>query len=81
MTMVNLEYAQEHFRELIKKAAQGEPFVIEADGVALVQVARINAADAQPARRIGFLDGQIHVPDDFDDMCRDEIVEMCEGLN
>jgi hypothetical protein len=36
-----------------------------------------NAKDA--FRRIGFLSGQIQVPDDFDTMFADEIVDMFEG--
>ena len=30
-------------------------------------------------RRVGFLDGQIEVPDDFDRMYADEIVALFEG--
>jgi hypothetical protein len=34
---------------------------------------------SKPARRLGLLDGKIHVPDNFDDPLPDEILTEFEG--
>jgi antitoxin (DNA-binding transcriptional repressor) of toxin-antitoxin stability system len=49
---------------LIDRAAKGEPCVIAKAGKPLVKVAALTAP-AQP-QRLGFLKGEIKVPDDFD---------------
>ena len=46
----------------------GQPFVIAKAGKPLVKVCRLDAADETPRQRLGFLAGQIEVPDDFDRM-------------
>jgi antitoxin (DNA-binding transcriptional repressor) of toxin-antitoxin stability system len=52
----------------------GESFVIARDGKPLVKVEALHAA--ANARRIGFLDGEVVVPDDFDRMGEKEIAAM-----
>ena len=42
----------------------------------MVQVTRLDASPAAAKRRLGFLKGQIKVPDDFDTMMADEIEKM-----
>ena len=44
-----------------------------------VKVVRIDAPERTPKRRLGFLKGQIRVPDDFDTMIADEIEKMFYG--
>jgi antitoxin (DNA-binding transcriptional repressor) of toxin-antitoxin stability system len=85
MKTVNIAQAQEDLSQLIDEAAKGESFVIERDGKPLVKVVAVEAPPAEVTgepktkRRIGFLKGQISVPDDFDTMFAREIEEMFYG--
>jgi prevent-host-death family protein len=79
MKTVNFRYAKMHLSELVDKAAKGEPFVIAKSGKPLVKVVPIGAPEQQQVRRLGFLAGQISVPDDFDTMFAEEIEEMFYG--
>jgi hypothetical protein len=40
---------------------------------------RLNAPDARQLRRLGFLEGEIQVPDDFDRMGDEEIENLFGG--
>jgi len=42
----------------------------------MVKVIALNAPDASTAQRLGFLEGQIAVPDDFDRIGADEIGKL-----
>ena len=57
-------------------AAAGESFVIARAGKPLVKVMRL---EAEPPRRLGFLQGQFNVPEDFDRMAADDIQTLFEG--
>jgi prevent-host-death family protein len=77
MRTVDMHEAKTHLSRLVEQAAKGEPFIIAKAGKPLVKVVPVEAKENKPApRRIGFLAGQIKVPDDFDTMCQDEIEEM-----
>ena len=73
MTTVNIHEAKTHLSRLIEKAAQGEPFVIAKAGKPMVKVLAIGAPSGKQVKRLGFLAGQISVPDDFDQMGQEEI--------
>jgi prevent-host-death family protein len=79
METVNIHEAKTQLSRLVKKAAGGEPFVIAKAGKPLVKVVALNAPEAKPKKRVGFLAGQIKVPDDFDRMFEDEIAQMFYG--
>jgi prevent-host-death family protein len=78
MRSINIHIAKTNLSRLVDEAAQGEPFEIAKAGKPMVQVTRINARSAKP-KRLGFLKGQIKVPDDFDTMFADEIEKMFYG--
>jgi prevent-host-death family protein len=78
MVTVNIHEAKTHLSKLVDRAAKGETFVIAKAGKPLVKVAALSAPAAP--RRLGFLRGEITVPDDFDRMGDAEIVAMF-GLN
>ena len=48
-------------------------------GKPLVKVVALEETATKPMRRLGFLKGQISVPDDFDTMGQSEIQRMFEG--
>lgn len=66
MRTVNIHEAKTHLSRLVKQAAQGEPFVIAKSGKPLVKVVALDAPQAEQVKRVGFMAGQIAVPDDFD---------------
>jgi antitoxin (DNA-binding transcriptional repressor) of toxin-antitoxin stability system len=71
--------AKTHLSRLVERAANGEPFIIAKAGKPLVKVVPLGAAADKKPSRIGFMKGQIKVPDDFDTMMADEIEEMFYG--
>lgn len=73
MRSVNIHEAKTHLSRLVDQAAKGEPFVIAKAGRPLVKVTALDAPTAGEARRLGFMAGQISVPDDFDRMGAGEI--------
>jgi prevent-host-death family protein len=73
MRTVNMHEAKTHLSRLVARAAKGEGFIIARAGKPLVKVVPLNARDASVPRRLGFLAGEITVPDDFDRMGQDEI--------
>ena len=76
MKQVNIHEAKTHLSKLIEQAAAGEPLVIAKAGKPLVKVTAVDAAEAKPTSRLGMLEGQFTVPDDFNEMGQDEIEEM-----
>ncbi len=79
MQIVNIQEAKTHLSRLIEKAARGEPFVIAKAGKPLVKVTALDTPAAGQSRRLGFLTGQISVPDDFDQMGSAEIERLFRG--
>lgn len=73
MITVNIHEAKTHLSRLIEAAVNGEPFIIAKAGKPLVTVRAMEAPAGRNIRRIGFLAGQISVPEDFNRMGEDEI--------
>ena len=76
MQTINIHEAKTHLSRLVDQAASGEPFVIAKAGKPLVKVIALNAPDAGQVKRLGFLLGQLSVPDDFDQMGNTEIEQF-----
>jgi prevent-host-death family protein len=79
MRTVNIHEAKTHLSRLVDQAAKGEPFVIARAGRPLVKVVALEESPKPPMRRLGFLQGQFTIPDDFDRMGNDEIRRLFEG--
>ena len=77
MLIVNIHDAKTQLSRLVENAANGESFIIAKAGKPMVKVVALDNADT--TRRIGFMAGEFTVPDDFDTMCQEEIIEMFEG--
>jgi prevent-host-death family protein len=77
MMTVSIHEAKAHLSELIDRAGRGEPFVLAKAGRPLVKVTALEAP-SEP-RRLGFLAGEIVVPDDFDRMGEKEIEALFGG--
>ena len=76
MRTINIHEAKTHLSRLVDEAVAGEPFIIAKAGKPKVQVIRLETQADKPHRRLGFLKGQITVPDDFDTMMADEIEKL-----
>jgi prevent-host-death family protein len=76
MQIVNIHEAKTHLSRLVEQAAKGEPFIIAKAGKPLVRVTSLDTPTAGQRRRLGFMLGQIAVPNDFDRMGSADI----EGL-
>lgn len=68
MRTVNIHEAKTQLSRLVAQAAQGEPFIIAKAGKPLVQVTAISSGAEVPAKRLGFMQGMVQVPPDFDRM-------------
>lgn len=77
MKTVNIHEAKTHLSRLIAQAASGEPFLIAKAGKPLVKVVSVDSP--KELRRLGFMVGEISVPEDFDSMGSGEIEEQFGG--
>jgi prevent-host-death family protein len=73
MEHIGITAVKRRFSSLIGKAAAGGAFVITKNGRPVATV--VPYRDRAPAR-VGFMRGQISVPDDFDRMGQEAILSM-----
>lgn len=73
MDTVNIHQAKTQLSRLIEQVLQGQTFIIAKAGKPLVKLTRLDSPPASQKRRLGFLQGQITVPDNFDQIGREEI--------
>jgi len=76
MRTFNIQEATAHLSRLVEEAAKGEPFIIAKGGRPLVKVMPLDAPTEMSVKRIGFMAGEIEVPDDFDEMGRKAIERL-----
>ena len=74
MVTVNMHEAKTHLSKLVDQAAKGEAFVIAKAGKPMVRVSALDAPE-QP-NRLGFMQGEVAVPDDFNEMGEAEIAAL-----
>ncbi len=74
MSTVNIHEAKTHFSRLVDAAASGETVVIAKAGRPVARLTRVDAH--RTPRRLGFLDGESRVPDDFDTLGQEEIARL-----
>ena len=79
MKTVNIHEAKTQLSKLVEEASRGESFVIAKAGKPIVKVTALSAPVGSQVRRLGFMVGQISVPDDFDRMGQAEIDSMFGG--
>ncbi|MEQ1930794.1 MAG: type II toxin-antitoxin system prevent-host-death family antitoxin [Parvularculaceae bacterium] len=75
MRVFNIHEAKTQLSRLVEQAAKGEAFVIAKAGKQLVKVVPLDQGD-KPKKRIGFMKGEMKIPDDFDTMAQKEIAAM-----
>ena len=79
MKTVNIHEAKTQLSKLVEEASKGESFVIAKAGKPIVKVTALSAPLGSQVRRLGFMAGQITVPDDFDSMGSQDIERIFGG--
>ena len=81
MRQVNMHEAKTHLSRLVEEAAAGDGFLICKAGKPMVRVTPIAHPEASTPRhrRLGLLEGQCSVPDDFDHLNSNAIADLFEG--
>ncbi len=74
MVTVNIHEAKTQLSKLVAQAVKGEAFVIAKAGKPLVKVSALDAP--KTPQRLGFLAGEIAVPEDFNRMRESEIAAL-----
>jgi len=76
MLTVNVHEAKTHLSRLLDRVARGEAFIIAKAGKPIAKVVPLDAPEGGQVRRLGFMAGQIAVPDDFDRIGSSEIEQL-----
>lgn len=79
MESVNMHEAKTRLSQLVARAAKGEAFIIAKAGKPVARVTAYDSPEESQQKRIGFMAGEFTVPDDFDRMGQEEIIEMFGG--
>jgi prevent-host-death family protein len=66
--IVTIDEAKKQLSKLVDQAVKGEPFIIAKGGKPMVDVTAINRPTSTHVRCLGFMQGQIAIPEDFDRM-------------
>jgi len=81
MLTVNIHAVKTQLSQLVERAANGEAFLIAKAGKPMVKVVPLQQEDIGTAQRLGFMSGEIDVPEDFDRMGEEEIGARFSGLH
>ena len=81
METINIHEAKTNLSRLLEQVQQGRPFIIAKAGRPIARVISIEAPKPEQIKRLGFLAGQIEVPEDFDRMGEEEILAMFGEMN
>jgi len=79
MESVNMHDAKTRLSQLVARAAKGEAFIIAKAGKPVARVTAYDSPEEGQQKRIGFMAGEFTVPDDFDRMGQEEIIEIFGG--
>ena len=74
METVNIHEAKTHLSRLLEAVQRGEPVIIAKAGKPIARVTRVDAPENGQVKRLGFLAGEIEVPEDFDCVGREQIL-------
>ena len=79
MQTINIHEAKTHLSRLVEEAAQGNAFIIAKSGKPMVKVSPLSPEDLKGAEKLGFMAGEIAVPEDFDLLGASDIMLLFEG--
>ena len=79
MLTVNIHEAKTHLSRLVDEAAKGNVFIIAKAGKPMVKVLPLSEEELKGPEKLGFMLGEISVPDDFDSLAATEMIQLFEG--
>jgi antitoxin (DNA-binding transcriptional repressor) of toxin-antitoxin stability system len=79
MQTINIHEAKTHLSRLVEDAAQGNVFIIAKAGKPMVKVSPLTGDEFSEIKRLGFMSGEIAVPEDFDMIESGPLAELFEG--
>jgi prevent-host-death family protein len=79
METINIHQAKTHLSRLLERVAAGEDIVIAKSGKPIARLTQLVDGPSSTMKRIGFMEGEFEVPEDFDSMGAEEILAMFEG--
>ena len=79
MQTINIHEAKTHLSRLVEEAAQGKSFIIAKAGKPMVMVSPLSGEEPERTEKLGFMVGEISVPDDFNSLGMKEIMRLFEG--
>ena len=79
MKTINIHQAKTQLSRLVEEAREGEPFIIAKAGKPVAKVTALSDHSNKKPRRLGFMTGEITVPDDFDRMGARKIERLFAG--
>lgn len=79
MQTINIHEAKTHLSRLVEEAALGNVFIIAKAGKPMVKVTPLAVDENQKKSKLGFMCGEIMVPDDFDAMESENLSALFEG--
>lgn len=79
METVNIHEAKTHLSRLLERVSRGNAVVIARAGKPIAKMVPIDAVAPTKIERLGFLKGEIRVPEDFDRMGEGEVSALFEA--
>jgi len=79
MQTINIHEAKTHLSRLVEEVSQGKSFIIAKAGKPLVKVSPLSEEEQKGEQNLGFMKGELLVPDDFDSMGESEIISLFDG--
>ena len=77
--IVNIYEAKTHLSRLADEAAQGADIIIARAGKPIARLSRVQPSNKK--RKLGLLDGQFKIPDDFNAPLPPELLALFEGTS
>jgi prevent-host-death family protein len=77
MSKVNVHEAKTRFSRLLRRVAAGEEITIANRGVPVARLVPVPAEET--GRKLGFFQGHMTIPDDFDAPLPDDVLDAFEG--
>ncbi len=79
MQTINIHEAKTHLSRLVEEAAKGNVFIIAKAGKPMVKVMPLSEGELKGVEKLGFMTGEIAVPDDFDSLAATELIQLFQG--
>ena len=79
MRIVDIDEAKTNLSQLGAGAVEGEPFIIAHAGKPLAKVIAVDASATETGRRLGFMEGRVTIPENFDRIGAAEIEAIFGG--